>query len=427
LVESVPDYWRELFVLTCYLVASGDPFLYCESWVKNTECLPVGSMSSQRISELLSKVTSKQREMFYQVWCRVRSEREYLALDITSISSYSQLIEDVEWGYNRDSEELPQINICLLMGESSRLPVYQSVYSGSLKDVSTLETTLSKFDALTDNQPLLLVMDKGFYSIRNINSMLARPHIRFVIAVPFTAGIARKNVESERKDIDQLANTLVLGTDSIRAVTKSRSWNPEHNLYVHVYYNALKAIKARESLFAHVATLKEQAEHNPELASEQSECRKYLIIRRSEKTASGYTVTIRQDVVEKELKHAGWLVLISNEISEAKEALRVYRDKDVVEKGFLRYKNSLDLGRLRVHKQESMQNKTFVGFLSLILLSYIHQVMLKEELYQKMTMRQLLLTLSKLRVQEINGTKIQFPITKQQREIFKAFGIEEPM
>ena len=72
LQEAVQTYWQELFMLTCYLISSGDPFLYCESWFSDTACLPVGNMTSQRISERLSAVTSM----------------EYLALDITSVSSY---------------------------------------------------------------------------------------------------------------------------------------------------------------------------------------------------------------------------------------------------------------------------------------------------------------------------------------------------
>lgn len=427
LEESNPRHWQELFVLACYLVASGDPFLYCEHWVKATECLPVGSLSSQRISELLGQVTHQERQCFYESWSRLRREQEYLALDITSISSYSQLIEEVQWGYNRDGEELPQINLCLLLGESSRLPIYQYVYSGSLKDVTTLEHTLATFDGLTEGKPILLVMDKGFYSQRNINWMLERQHMRFLISVPFTAGIAKRNVASEAKDIDQIDHTLVLGKESLRGVTKTRAWNADHKLYVHVYYHALKAKRIQESLFAHVTQLKEEALANPEKALEHSESKKYLHIRRSEKQPGGYTVSIRQEVIDKALQHAGWMVLISNHVSDAKQALQIYRDKDVVEKGFLRYKNSLDLGRLRVHKPENMRNKTFVGFLSLILLSYIHRKMVEKDLYRKMTLRQLLLTLSTIRVQEIKGVKIQSPLTRQQKDIYKALGIKEPV
>ncbi|MBS3938662.1 MAG: transposase, partial [Peptococcaceae bacterium] len=158
-----------------------------------------------------------------------------------------------------------------------------------------------------------------------------------------------------------------------------------------------------------------------------SEYTKYLTIRRSEKAESGYTVSIREDAINSELETAGWVVIISNDIDSAKEAIRVYRGKDVVEKGFLRLKRSLDLGRLRVHSQESMQNKVFIGFIALVMLSEIHKVMSDEGMYKKMTLKQLLHMLSRHRIQQINGTRIIYPATKEQRNIYKAFNVEEPV
>jgi len=375
LEDALPKYWQEIFNLACYLLSSGDPFLYCEDWINSTECLPVGIMSSQRISELLMSIDIDARETFYKMWCQCRSEQEYLALDITSISSYSNLIEDVEWGYNRDKEALPQINLCMLMGEKSGLPIYQTVYSGSLN----------------------------------------------------TSNFAKKQVEGERKDIDSLQNTIVSGGDSIRGVTKLRSWNKDHKVHTHIYFNAIKTTKLRENLYAHVTLLKERAEANPVACLHDDDYGKYLLIRNSEKSPSGYTISIKEDAIKKELETAGWMILISNDVTDAKEAIRIYREKDVVEKGFLRLKNSLDLGRLRVHREDTMQNKIFVGFISLILTTHIHKVMLAKEFYKMMTMKKLLLTLSKLRLQIVNGTRILFPLTKDQKVIYKAFNIDEPV
>jgi transposase len=76
--------------------------------------------------------------------------------------------------------------------------------------------------------------------------------------------------------------------------------------------------------------------------------------------------------------------------------MRIYRAKDVVGKGFLRLKRNLDLGRLRVHFQDRMLNKVFVGFIALILLSEINKVMSEKSLYRTMTMQQLIRCLSKL-------------------------------
>jgi len=425
---SLGKHYNEVFTLATYLVSTGDPFLYCEDWINKTECLPVGSMSPQRISEIISSISHNERESFYCKWAENRSESEYLALDITSISSYSELIEDVEWGYNRDDEKLPQINLCLLTGEKSRLPIYQTVYSGSLKDVTTLKTTLAKFKAISNEKPILVVMDKGFYSAKNINMMLKEEsEVKFVISVPFSTKFAKNQVKSENKDIDSLRNTIVYGADSIRGITKVRTWDKESKVYTHVYYNPVKATKTKEELYAHVTVLKELAEADTENKEYAKEFEKYLLIRKSDKRPSGYSINIREDVVNAELETAGWMVIISNEVQDAKRALSIYRDKDVVEKGFLKLKNNLELGRLRVHREDRMQNKIFIAFIALILMSLIHKVMTEKNLYKSMTMKKLLLTLSKLRIQNINDTQVLYPLTKEQKQIFEAFEIDLPL
>jgi len=43
-----------------------------------------------------------------------------------------------------------------------------------------------------------------------------------------------------------------------------------------------------------------------------------------------------------------------------------------------------------------------------------------------MTMTKLILTLEKLKVQYISGNRILFPLTKEQKQIFDAFGIAYP-
>jgi transposase len=425
--ETFADQWRELFMLATFLVTSGEPFMYCEEWVRSVEALPVGSMSSRRISELLASIEPTERDMFYRAWRDFRIDREYLALDITSASSLSDLIDDVEWGYIRDGEELPQVNICMLMGEQSKLPIYQTVFSGSIKDVKTLDSTIDGFAAITGDSPLLAVMDKGFFSKRNVDLMLSgRGRRRFIVAVPFTSSFAKHMVQSERKDIDTVANTILVGADSMRAVTKVRAWGDGHDVYAHVYFNAKKASRLREALYADVAILKEQAEKNPEECAFRAEHIKYLNIRKSGKDASGFTVSVKDNVVQNELRHSGWVVIISNDVSDAREAMRIYRAKDVVEKGFLRLKRSLDVGRLRVHSQERMMNKLFVAFIALILMSEIHRTMMEKRMYRSMTMKQLIRSLSKLRVQEIEGNRIIYPASKEQRTIFDAFDVDIP-
>jgi len=225
-------------------------------------------------------------------------------------------------------------------------------------------------------------MDKGFYSHKNITAMLEDKTIKkFIISLPFTSSFARQQVVGERKDIDSVQNTIVVNGDSMRAVTKVRAWDKEHKL-LHIFITAQRKRPKREDLYAYVATLRDEAGKSPARYADDIEYTKYLNIRRSDKAEPGYTLSIREDVINNELETSGWVILISNDIDNAKEAMRIYREKDVVEKGFLRLKKSLDLGRLRIHSQESMQNKVFIGFIALVLLSEVHKVMSDGDMYK---------------------------------------------
>jgi transposase len=430
LAQTIPECWQEVFVLACYLIASDKPVMYCNEWVSSNESFDVGSMSSQRISELLEAFGNSERHAFYQEWYRHIREQEYIALDITSVSSYSKQMAECEWGYNRDHENIPQVNICMLFGEESKLPVFQTIYSGSLKDVSTLESTLSEFTAVVGEKDIMVVMDKGFFSASNVNALIGENDpkgFKFLISVPFTSKFARNQVESERKDIDRIANVIQTSGSPIRGIHKLRAWgSKEVKLHAHVYYNPEKATKDRNDLFGLVAWLKKLAQKDPDNKKHRNEMKHYLCIRRSEGVNAGVTVSVREDIVAKELATTGWFVLISNQIDDAQRAYDVYRIKDVVEKGFMKYKNNLGLDRLRVHSDKRMQNKTFVAFIALILASRIHNVMKRTRLYEQMTFDRLLITLAKLKTVTVDSTRILRPITKEQKKIFKAFKIALP-
>jgi transposase len=423
-----PTKWQSIFDLACFLVSTGEPFMYGEDWLSKTEGYPE-YLSSSAISALLQSIGHQDQEQFFSAWAKCRSEQEYLALDITSISSYSELIDDVAWGYNRDGEKLPQVNLCMLLGETSRLPVFQMLYNGSLKDVSTLKTTLSLACAIQQNR-LTLVMDKGFFSKKNVKDLLEGPlQSRFIISLPFTVGFAKEQVERERARIDSPENTLVLGEQVLRGVTRKQiaSFIPgsTQEVYTHIYYNLTKADEAKNSLYGYVVSLVELAKGDAEDPRYADEFKKYLVIEKSEKTGR-VTITIRHEVIEHKLSHVGWMILISNDIASAQEALRMYRSKDVVEKGFMRLKNNLDLNRLRIHRDTAMRSKVFIGFIALVLMSYIHNVMLNAGLYKNLTVKELIRHLEKIRVQYIAGNRILFPLTKMQKNIFSAFHIISP-
>ena len=138
--------------------------------------------ASQRVTELLRSITEDDRQRFLALWLQKMTEDDYLCYDITSISSYSQGNEFVRYGYNRDREPLPQVNMAMLFGQKSGLPAYYRRMQGNLSDVATLKNTMKSLDFLGTSR-MHFVLDRGFYSRSNIDELLARRH-HFTIALP---------------------------------------------------------------------------------------------------------------------------------------------------------------------------------------------------------------------------------------------------
>jgi transposase len=424
LQEAFPDNWADIFDLSCFLASSGEPMMYCEDWLEKTDAFPA-RLSSQDIRALLQKLGGEGQDAFFRLWGKRRCEREYLALDITSISSYSQFILDVEHGYNRDGERLPQVNLCMLLGEKSHLPVFQIEYSGSLKDVSTLETTLETIYRISGSK-LRLVMDKGFYSLKNLKTMLkGHKKNRFLISVPFTSGLAKKAVARSKANAENPENAIAWEKQSIQGFTYREDLMGK-NLYVHVYYNMVKAAETKSSLHAFVGNLRAHAMKYPDDSKHKGLYDRYLSIVKEKKTGKP-RVGINKEAAALEYRYAGWMVIASNCCASAEKAIELYRLKDVVEKGFYRLKNCLDTNRLRVHSDTAVRGKMIISFIALILQSSVHNGMTMKNMYKGMTMKELFRQLEKLLAQYICGNRMLYPVTKTQRTIFDAFGFAPPV
>jgi len=422
LQQTLPEYWEELCMLCFYLVSGGKPLMYMEDWVTENESYPVGTMSSQRLSELLGAFGQKERNGFYTAWCKENESDEYMAVDITSVSSYSNQITDCESGYNRDGEDLCQINLCLLFGEARELPVYQTVYSGSLKDVTTFKTTIAEMEAISGRKRLVLVTDKGFYSEKNVKMLVEKYEgNEFLMGVPFTNTWAKELIRGERETIERASHVIKTSGAPIRGVSREINLSGLQ-LTAHILYDPERALGRRNDLYAYVVWLKEMVERGKDKAAFHKAIEKYLVV----PDDKAISVTVRESVLEQELETSGWLVLLGNGNLTIQKAHDIYRKKDVVEKAFMKYKNVLGFQRLRVHTDERMKNKLMVAFMAMTLISHIHKVMKEKELYRNMTMEKMFIALLKLKKVVINGHTIIRPITKEQHLIFSAFSIPQP-
>ncbi|MCX6995489.1 MAG: transposase [Chlamydiae bacterium] len=163
LKRTFPNDWQMILSLAYFLALTGKPLSKAEHWSRTHQHPYQDFIDNQRISEFLLTITDEKQLAFFKLWAEKRLEEEYLVYDNTSISAYSELNEMVRYGYNRDGDSLPQINLAMLFGEKTHLPVFYKSLPGSINEVSTLHNFLKTADFLNIKQ-LRLVMDKRFFS-----------------------------------------------------------------------------------------------------------------------------------------------------------------------------------------------------------------------------------------------------------------------
>ena len=420
LVETFPDCWEDILVCAMHSCSENEALYLCEDWAHNSR-VP-SAPSSQDISRLLKELDEDRRMLFYKKWAQLRGEKEYLALDISFVSSWSELINYVEYGYNRDHEDLPQVNLAMLFGEDSRLPVFARVYPGSIKDVSTLAGMVAFLDQLQLKQ-MHFVMDKGFYSAKGVGVLLEK-YIKFAIGLPFSTGMAKEAVRENTEAIASPANAIEVDGHIYYAAVKKLTIN-RRRTYLHIYYDRERAAKEHDRLMHKVIRI-ENGLIDGTVRMDSTEAQKYFSFQKNREGT--YNIHRKEDFIREQLELTGYFVILTNDSKDPEYILNIYRTKDVVEKSFDNIKNELDLERLRIHSDKAMEGRIFIGFISLIITSYIRKIMEDKNLYSSYSLSKLYSELKKLRlIQFKNGKQVLTELTSNHKAIFKAFNMKVPV
>lgn len=418
-----PKSANELLSLAYYVCCSNKALCHCESW-SNDHKLPTNkALTSQNISRLLSQIDKDKIQSFMNIWAKRFPDKEMLFYDITSISSYAKSMDYVRWGYNRDHEALEQINLAMLYGATSRLPVFYRRLPGNITDVSTLQKTIKLLD-YSGKQKLNFVMDMGFYSQENLTALYDNKY-RFLLGVSMNRKWIKAIIDENYDSLEDAQNWHKDGNDSIYAMS-CLTKHSGHRCYVHVYYNEAKKARSNDAFMDNLTDYKEKLEAEG-LTWEGRKATYEQFLKIKETPARGLSIQYDNELIKKhKQRYGGMFVLISNYIKDSMEALRIYRSKDMVEKSFDDIKNAEDTKRLRVHSDRNVESRLFLSFLALILRSSIANTIRENKQLSTLGVARLLSEMNTLRevtVAHRYKSAITEP-TKIQKQVIEAFDLK---
>ena len=370
---------EDLLYLAIYKLASGGAMMTYDIWRQKVWLPQSRRLTGQKISELLSSVTREQVTKYFklrhnrqdEVWEEIYKKQPELrsrpieyALDNTSISTYSNTLSEAQYGHAKRDPELKQINYTIICDQHSGDIVFAYMYDGAVNDVSALSDILFAMqEAEFKLEKNILVTDRGYSSLVNVQKMI-NLEIKYLQGVRYIEDSLKQRFAKHSDALRK--NAFYSSKEKAYAFTETEPWTQNSsagqlklNNYIHLY-----RLVGHEDLT--VQQISENADHIIRLKTAKRSVPQdlwaaYGRFVKSVTEKNGVTHWVRDtSKIDEAVECSGYFALRSNAVSDAFEALSIYRQRNMVEQDFYQLKNWLDGDRLRVGAV-SVQGKLLVN------------------------------------------------------------------
>ena len=437
-----------LLYLAMHQTARGEPLYLAEAWLDDLWLPPElerTGFSSPELSQLMTDIGADAagRERFFSRWLEAQKHPSSLIYDTTSISTYAASLEAAAYGYNRDGEALPQVNLAMVCARKTGMPLFIRIVPGSIPDVSTLAHTAASLRELGLRE-FDCVLDRGFHSNANLRGMLLEG-LHFTIGVPLGGTQARRLLKKHRAALNSAKRSICFNGRCQRHIRdewlvdmgrdKRGKPLPARPIAAHIYFDprrhADRAAEIEERVFAIEAkaaaetfkTWSEAADWLAENGGFTSRClgvapapEGRFILRRRPHALAAFTA------------NAGYQILVTDRMeAEPTEVLGIYRSRDRIEKLFDINKNENDQFRLRTGIHEVAEGRVILAFLAAVLHAALEERMRQGGLLKNVSVAEFLAEVGKIRaIRFSSGTRLVREVTKRQREWLAAIGLPPP-
>lgn len=418
------EHYKKMLTVAQYMLDEGNVMYYLDDYTQGHTSALNECMGSAKSSKLFSALREEDMLLFFREWMKQKRTNEYVAYDVTSISSYGRKTEELEWGYNRDKERLPQVNMGMYYGEESGLPLYYRIYPGSISDKAHMKYMVADNEFI-NGKNTRFVMDRGFYSADNLH-FLNENGYRFVVALPSHLKYCSDLIKKHKAElVNRSENMLGTGLPYGKAYEVTELG---FRMRVHLYYDPDKALRESEALYELLERQENDLKSMDEPPDRKLRYDRYFFINRSKDGKLGFVRNHK--AIDEQLEKCGFFLIGETDFKKTTaEILDIYRRRDVIEKSFDNLKNDIDMKRLRTHNSDTMHGKVFISFISLIVRSYILKALSPYMKTTGSTFRKILLELDKIKRFELyaaSSQRLLNPLTKTQRDIFAALDILSP-
>ena len=329
---------------------------------------------------------------FFASRVRSLSEKDAIAYDSTTISTWSEGQIEARYGFNKAGDGLRTIKFLSLYSINTRQPIAYTKLPGNLPDVVTVKNAITQMNAL-GMKTAELVTDNGYHSQQNLSELL-QAGFDFLTLAKTSLLWVRDEIDRHMEDFSGITTACPFDTSThgvtvtlMRDFQKARKYGGKasgkqagdvetfrRRVYLHLFFNPMRQTEdkvAFESELIDTKGLLESGKQEEELSEPaQRKAAKYL---RVNHRGGRISVTFDEKSCAEANKYHGFFALVANKEKETFEALAKYRKRNTIEAFFRGDKQTADGLRPRVWNADSLRGRMFVQFVAMCYYEYFSE------------------------------------------------------
>jgi transposase len=307
-----------------------------------------------------------QKEIYEKITQVYKIKTEKVYYDITSSYFEGNSCSLAKFGYNRDGVKgKVQIVIGLVVNQDGIL-ITHSVHPGNTADVKTVDAMNKRLRNIFGLDKSILVVDRGMISAKNVKrlDMDMQPYVFALRLQKKEKGIIDMYRQNLKPIDDNTSLTEVVLEENSRmkkyVVGHSKDIEEQSATGFEARLERIeeKLQKIKSDIDSGKHNLTDKRRKNISCLLKTEKVSKFI---RLEFTDNGFTFERIAENIQKASRYNGLFVLSTTEVHlSGEDILKIYREKDIIEKAFRTIKSEIDLRPFYLSSDESVTGYVFI-------------------------------------------------------------------
>jgi transposase len=416
LSETLGDYGDEILSMVYAHCVEPKSVNQMGRWFEKTDLnhiLDLSQVTEGRLLDALDSINKQdseklQQKIFEQVKNKYKINTKGILYDVTNTYFYGK---KSPWGKRGKSKEKqndkPLIQIGLGVTKEDGIPVFHKTFDGNIHDSKTLHGMIHGFEKF-GIKDIFLVYDRGIPSKDNLEDAKSL-NWETICGLPIREDI-KKILKKllEENEIINVKNRVPLSKTAMYTLTIKHTIGNVKGKIVVCFNNKMKTA-ILESRYDEIQSAKLRLEDNKNI---KKGLKKYF-----DKKGN-----LKMSEIKKAEEYDGYSCIFSTENIPEDKIVKIYFEKDLVEKAFRNLKGVIALRPIRHWLYDRVEGHVFVCYLAYLLLSLLKLKLKKIKMEPIEALRELE-TLYKIYMKDkVKGFEVSklVKLTKKQEEILCA-------